>query len=203
MISIYRNFKKPEQTVRDEINNPALKNFLDEAIKNRLSRCVRCGYTAPKFQLCINETCDDENIKPIIVCPLCYMAERLEVAAEYGVGTLIWLPEMSQAGLNYFTHVIFNEFAKNKDNLTGISKCAEVETLYSRYFTKIFELNQMFNKDAHDPYVMASSLGLLNEDEYKNRGKILHGVRFILKKDSLSNMFDYYTKNIYPKLASG
>ena len=203
MLSIYRNFKKPEQTVRDEIDNPVLKQYLEDAIKNRRSRCCRCGYTAPKFQLCINETCDDTNIKPVIVCPLCYMTERLEIAAEYNVGTLIWLPEMSQVGLNYITHIIFNEFEKKKRPDSGILSCSEVESLYARYFTKIYELNNMFNKDAHDPIIMASSLSLLSENDYKNRGEILYGVRFILRKDTLAPMFQYYSTRIYPKLEKG
>jgi intracellular multiplication protein IcmJ len=74
--------------------------------------CQYCGFQAKEFQEVINLDCNYRNNKTsnmITACCFCSQCLFLETIGldEMGGGQLIYAPEMTQADLNSFCHVLF------------------------------------------------------------------------------------------------
>ncbi len=74
--------------------------------------CRFCGFQARQFQEIINLDCNYHNNKlsnlatACCFCAQCFFLEAVG-KGEYGGGTLIYLPEISQPNLNGLCHVLF------------------------------------------------------------------------------------------------
>lgn len=75
--------------------------------------CQYCGFKAEKFQEVINKDSNYRNNKlsnlatACIFCTQCFFLEAVG-KSDFGGGTLIYLPEMSQVDLNALCHVLFS-----------------------------------------------------------------------------------------------
>lgn len=195
MLSIYRSLQYPEKTIRQELEDVRLQDYLNDQLKRKNAKCNCCGFVSPKFQFCIDANCNPDNIKPMILCPLCYMSMRLEIAGEKSVGSVVWCPEISQVAINHYIHVVINDFINGKKDI-------EIQSIYSKLFNRSFELNHVVSQGSTDPAVLSSALARLSDDDYINRHKITSGMRFIPKKDALPVIFEYYSKSVYPRLST-
>lgn len=86
--------------------------FHDKVLKRDNYTCQFCGFQATQFQEVINIDNDYSNNKlsnMATACPFCEQCMFIESVGvgEYGGGTLVFLPEISQAELNSFCHVLF------------------------------------------------------------------------------------------------
>ncbi len=79
-------------------------------------QCQFCGFTAVEHMEIINKDCNYTHNKMsnlITACPFCTQCFFLDAVGQgdFGGGTLIYLPELSQADLNALCHVLFTTIA--------------------------------------------------------------------------------------------
>lgn len=92
--------------------DPAFRAFRDKVLERDNYTCQFCGFQAKEFQDVINLDSNYQNNKlsnlvtACCFCAQCFFLESVGVG-EHGGGTLVFLPEVSQAELNSFCHVIF------------------------------------------------------------------------------------------------
>lgn len=92
--------------------DPAFLKFSERVFKRDNYTCQFCGFQARIYQEVINLDQDYRNNKlnnMITACCFCTQGFFLEAVGknEYGGGTLIYLPELSQTELNGLCHVLF------------------------------------------------------------------------------------------------
>lgn len=100
--------------------DPAFSDFRDKVFERDHHTCQFCGFQANIYQDVVNLDQDYQNNKlsnmvtACCFCSQCFFMESIG-KAEYGGGTMVYLPEISQADLNGLCHVLFCAISSNTD----------------------------------------------------------------------------------------
>ncbi len=94
----------------------AFRAFQDKIFSQQNHTCQFCGFQSRQFQEIVNLDVNFHNNKRsnlATACPLCMQCFFLESVgnSDFGGGSLIVLPEMSQSQLNALCHVLFAQMA--------------------------------------------------------------------------------------------
>ena len=92
--------------------DPAFLSFQDKVFARDEHTCQYCGFQAKEYQEVVNQDgdCHNNRLDNLnTACPFCAQCFFLEAIgkSDFGGGTLIYLPEMSQGELNALCHVLF------------------------------------------------------------------------------------------------
>ena len=93
-------------------SDPAFAKFAEKVLERDNHTCQYCGFQAKQFQEVINQDNNYQNNKLsnlATACCFCAQCSFLEAVGkgDYGGGTLVYLPEMTQEELNGLCHVLF------------------------------------------------------------------------------------------------
>ena len=119
--------------------------------------CQFCGFQARQYQDVMNQDGDFANNKlsnlatACCFCAQCFFVESVG-AAGYGGGTLIYLPELTQAQLNSICHVLFCAITNN----TGYKNTAQV--IYRALKARAQEVEAKFGEGFSDPAVLGQMI---------------------------------------------
>lgn len=119
--------------------------------------CRFCGFQARLYQDVVNLDGNYTNNKPdnlvtaCCFCSQCFFMESVGVGG-YGGGTLIYLPELSQAELNSLCHVVFCAIT----NDTGYKSSAQ--TIYRSFKFRSQAVEEKFGEGTSDPAIFGHLL---------------------------------------------
>ncbi len=120
--------------------DPAFQSFADKVFMRDQYTCQFCGYCATDKLDVINQDSNYANNKLsnlVTACNLCAQCFFLDAVGkgEFGGGTLIYLPALSQAELNALCHVLF------ASTLCGNSYSIQAKNIYRglRLQTQVIE----------------------------------------------------------------
>lgn len=121
----------------------------------------------------MNDPRDSEVVTACIFCEQCF---SLETVGPMASGTLIWLPEISQATLHHMMRAVYASRAQIDIAPENIKNCAD--RTFEVLFNRRGEAKRRIGTD--DPMVLAAAL-LENVDEatYHKRQEKLDGVRLM------------------------
>jgi intracellular multiplication protein IcmJ len=100
--------------------DPAFQAFSKKVLRRDNYTCRFCGFQARDYQEIVNFDQNYHNNKlsnlvtACCFCAQCFFLESVGIGG-YGGGTLICLPEISQAQLNSFCHVLFCAIANDTE----------------------------------------------------------------------------------------
>jgi intracellular multiplication protein IcmJ len=141
--------------------------------------CQFCGFQAKLFQEVVNLDEDYTNNRLVNLktaccfCAQCFFIESVGVGG-YGGGTLIYLPELSQAELNGFCHVLFCAIT----NDTGYKNSAQ--TIYRNFKFRSQIVEKKFGEGTSDPAIFGQLIidsGALNTPDTSD--KLFKNVRLL------------------------
>ncbi|NKB46536.1 MAG: HNH endonuclease [Legionellales bacterium] len=144
----------------------AFRVFAEKVFKRDQYTCQFCGFQAKDYQEVINLDNNYQNNKlsnMVTSCCFCAQCQFVESvgAGDYGGGTLIFLPEMSQAELNSFCHVVFCAIT----NDTGYKTSAQ--SAYRSLKFRSQALEQKFGDGSSNPAIFGQLLidaGVVQDD---------------------------------------
>lgn len=119
--------------------------------------CRFCGFQAKNYQDVVNLDGNYTNNKmdnlatACCFCSQCFFMESVGVGG-YGGGTLIYLPELSQAELNSLCHVVFCAIT----NDTGYKSSAQ--TIYRSFKFRSQAVEEKFGEGTSDPAIFGHLL---------------------------------------------
>ena len=119
--------------------------------------CRFCGFQARLYHDVVNLDGDYSNNKPenlvtaCCFCSQCFFMESVGVGG-YGGGTLIYLPELSQAELNSLCHVVFCAIT----NDTGYKSSSQ--TIYRSFKFRSQAVEEKFGEGTSDPAIFGHLL---------------------------------------------
>ncbi|MBI1273804.1 MAG: type IV secretion protein DotN [Alphaproteobacteria bacterium] len=137
--------------------------------------CQYCGFRSSRFQRVIPRdwaAADTSASNLVTACTFCEQCFALETVTAMGSGSLLWLPEISQADLNHIARAIY--VAKAEDSGLATAADSALEALKARRS----DIKRRIGGD--DPMILATVLlENLEDDEYRKRGEKLDGVRLL------------------------
>jgi len=138
-------------------DDPSFLAFYKKVLVRDHYACQFCGFQARDFQEVINLDNDYGNNKlsnmvtSCVFCAQCFFIESVGVG-EYGGGSLIYLPEISQPDINSFCHVLFCAISNN----TGYKDTAQTIYRSLRFRSQVVE--EKFGEGTHNPAVFGQTL---------------------------------------------
>lgn len=151
--------------------DPAFAAFCKRIWERDFYTCQFCGFQAREFQEVVNL---DQNYSRNILnnmataccfCTQCFFLEAVGLN-DYGGGTLIYLPEISQSDLNAFCHVLFCAMS----NATAYQ--ASAQSIYRSLKFRAQQVEEQFGSGCSKP----ANFGQMVLESTKTNDKIVSDI---------------------------
>jgi len=121
--------------------------------------CKYCGFISDKYQVVVNINNDyspgqskDANLATACVfCAQCLFLDGIGHDNAWG-GSLVYLPEISQADLNHFCRVLFTSMLRDAPYK------GKLQTVYLSLKDRENTVNEIFGPKSSDPYTFGQAL---------------------------------------------
>ena len=137
--------------------DPAFLSFSEKVLRRDNYTCQFCGFQARDFQEIVNldQNYNNNKLSNLVTaccfCSQCFFLEAVGVG-DFGGGTLIYLPEIKQADLDSFCHVLFCAIA----NDTGYKTTAQ--SIYRSLKIRSQTVEEQFGEGMSNPAVLGQLL---------------------------------------------
>jgi len=182
-------------------DDPAFQSFKTKIFERDDYTCQFCGFQAQEYQEVINidheyrNNTVDNMITSCVFCAQCLFLDSVGVG-DFGGGTLIYLPEVSQAELNSFCHVIFCAMA----NDTGYK--ATSQSIYRSFKFRAQMVEKEFGEGSSDPAVFGQLL-LDNQDVSPDLVRtMLVDVRLLPSRAKFKKQIEHWAVTALDELAA-
>ncbi len=180
--------------------DPAFAKFSEKVFRRDNYTCQFCGFQAKEYQEVINRDQNYYNNKlPNMVTACCFCTQCFfldAVGVSYGGGTLIYLPEISQASLNSFCHVIFCAIT----NDTGYRSTAQ--SIYRSFKFRAQVVEDQFGEGASDPGVFSQLLIDTQSDNLSIIKDLLTNVRLLPSRARFKTQIETWAATALEELGS-
>lgn len=180
--------------------DPRFKTFEQKVLQRDRYTCQLCGFQARLYQDIINLDGDYTNNKldnlatSCCFCAQCFFIESVGVGG-YGGGSLIYLPELSQAEVNSLCHVLFCAIT----NDTGYKNTAQ--TIYRSFKFRAQTVEDKFGEGTSDPAIFGHLLidsGHISDDISE---KILKDVRLLPSRAKFRKQIEHWAASALEEIA--
>ncbi len=184
MIGISKHYKKitltEEQTtlLLEEQKHPQSDEYL----------ICGCGLPMGKDNYHLKMKGEDEVVA---ICPLCVYPEQIDKIASAKMGTLVFMPDMTQEQVNAFA--LYSAFIKEFDD-------ADLEDLVED-INSVMQKRQEVLENTHgegssDPAIFCQFLYLMTDEQYEQRGRFVKHIRYIPSKTVIVEDLKFLKTNI-------
>lgn len=182
-------------------SKPDFQRFSEKVFERDNYTCQFCGFQARNYQ----EAVDLEqnyarfnlptSVTACCFCTQCFFLESVGVG-NFGGGTLIYLPEITQTGLNSFCHVIFCAIA----NDTGYKPTAE--SIYRSLKFRSQQIEEQFGEGSSEPATFGQLL--IDSDNINNAElnlAIKQNIRLLPSRARFKTQIDRWAEAALTELA--
>lgn len=179
--------------------DPAFLKFSEQVFERDHYICQFCGFQAQQYQEVINLDQNYRNNKLhnlVTACCFCTQCFFLEAVgkSDYGGGTLIYLPEFSQAELNSLCHVLFCAIA-NAANFR-----ADAQTLYHSLKLRAQIVEEKVGEGMSNPALLGQIL-IENKDSDKHIAS-LNKLRLLPSRSKFSQQINEWATTAIQELVT-
>lgn len=156
--------------------------------------CQFCGFQAMSHMEVINLDQDYANNvidNMVTSCPLCTQCWFLEKVGqeEFGGGTLIYLPEVSQARLNGLCHVLFCAMSN------ASTYYADAQTIYRELKLRNTPVEKYFGEGMSDPAVYGRAILDSHVERTLDKGlALLENMRLLPSRSKFKGIVDQWAQ---------
>lgn len=161
--------------------------------------CRYCGFFAKEFQEIVNI---DQNYKnndinnlatACCFCAQCFFLDAVGLDGNTG-GTIIHMPEVSQADLNNFCRVLYCSMDKES------AYKGKLQSVYMSLKDRGNEVVNCFGPDANDPRVFGQGVLDANLKKEQLQHDVLKHLRLLPSKKAFAVQIDYWKKTVFAKV---
>lgn len=180
--------------------DPAFRTFSEKVFRRDRYICQFCGFQARDYQEVINLDQNYRNntlgnmITSCCFCAQCFFIQAVGLS-DYGGGTLIYLPEITQPDLNSFCHVLFCAIT----NDTGYSESAQ--NIYRSFKFRAQQVETQFGEGASSPAFFGQMVIETYGGEPKNLDTILKDVRLLPSRAGFKMQIEHWAALALQELA--
>jgi len=180
--------------------DPRFKTFEQKVFQRDRYTCQFCGFQARLYQDIINLDGDYNNNRLVNLataccfCSQCFFIESVGVGG-YGGGTLVYVPELTQAEMNSLCHVLFCAIT----NDTGYKNSAQ--TIYRSFKFRSQVVEDKFGEGTSDPAIFGHLLidsGHINDDVAT---KIFNNIRLLPSRAKFRKQIEHWAASALEEIA--
>lgn len=181
--------------------DPAFRAFEKKIFTRDNYSCQFCGFQAREYQDVVNLDHDYRNNKmsnlatACCFCSQCFFLESVGVG-DYGGGTLIYLPEITQGELNSFCHVLFCAIT----NDTGYKTTAQ--SIYRSFKFRSQVIEEKFGEGSSAPSAFGQLLIECGVDSSDTSDALLADVRLLPSRAKFRKQIEHWAANALDELAT-
>jgi len=181
--------------------NAAFGAFQKKILHRDRYTCQFCGFQARQYQDLVNLDGNYRNNKARNIvtaccfCTQCFFLESVGVG-DFGGGTLIYLPEISQEQLNSFCHVIFCAIT----NDTGYK--ASAQSIYRSFKFRSQLVEDALGEGSSSPSTVGQLLIDSAKTDIKEQQKLLDGVRLLPSRAKFRQQIERWAATALDELSS-
>lgn len=182
----------------EQDNSASMKEVRSKVFERDRHTCRYCGFKAKSWQEVhhINDDHSDMTMSNLATaCAFCHQCFHLGLAGSTAGGTLIWLPEISQAELN---HLARSLFVAMRDDKSKIYAAASV--LYMSLESRGVFLEQNFAPGASNPGVFGQAFLKMKPEVYANRADFMTNIRLLPMRSRFEAQIKYWTEVVFRDL---
>lgn len=174
--------------------DPRFKKFSEKVWRRDDYTCQYCGFQASQFQQVVNKDNNYRNSKiSNLVTACCFCTQCLFLESinynEYGGGTIIHFPQLSQAELNGLCHVLFCAIAN------ATSYRADAQALYRSLKFRAQTVEQILGEGMSNPARLGQ---VLIDAPIKDRNainkKVMSELRLLPSRTKFSNQINAWAE---------
>ena len=180
--------------------DPQFKTYEEKVLQRDKYTCQFCGFQAKLYQDVVNVDGNYTNnqlvnlVTACCFCSQCFFLESVGVGG-YGGGTLIYLPELSQAELNSLCHVLFCAIT----NDTGYKNSAQA--IYRSFKFRSQAVEEKFGEGTSDPSIFGHLLidaGPVSGDKL---AKITNNIRLLPSRAKFRKQIEQWAASALEEIA--
>ena len=180
--------------------DPRFKTFEQKVFHRDRYTCQFCGFQARLYQDIINLDGDYNNnrlanlVTACCFCTQCFFIESVGVGG-YGGGTLVYVPELTQAEMNSLCHVLFCAIT----NDTGYKSSAQ--TIYRSFKFRSQVVEEKFGEGTSDPAIFGHLLidsGHIADD---TSIKIFKNIRLLPSRAKFRKQIEHWAASALEEIA--
>jgi intracellular multiplication protein IcmJ len=179
--------------------DPRFKTFEEKVFQRDRYACQFCGFQARTDQHVVNLDGNYGNNKlenmatSCCFCAQCFFIESVGVGG-YGGGSLIYLPELSQAALNALCHVLFCAMT----NDTGYKNTAQAIYRGFKFRTQVLE--EKFGEGTSDPAILGHLLIDSNHTSRDQMDIFFRDIRLLPSRAKFRKQIERWAANALEEL---
>lgn len=180
-------------------SNNAFKKMAEKVFVRDDFTCRFCGFQSKEYHEVVNI---DQNYSHNTIdnlatacqfCTMCFFIESVGSDGKSG-GTIIHLPEISQADLNHFSRALFCSFLRDAPYK------GKLQAVYLSLQDRAKPVEEVFGPDAQDPHVFGQSIIDCNLNENQLKHPILTELKFLPARKYYKEQAEYWKKTVFASI---
>ncbi|HAU1356321.1 TPA: HNH endonuclease [Legionella pneumophila] len=176
------------------------KSYEQKIFQRDRYTCQFCGFQARLYQDIVNLDGDYTNnrlsnlVTACCFCAQCFFVESVGVGG-YGGGTLIYLPELTQAELNSLCHVLFCAIT----NDTGYKSSAQ--NIYRSFKFRSQIVEEKFAEGTSDPAIFGQLMIDSGVNSEEIREKLFKNIRLLPSRTKFRKQIEKWAASALEEIA--
>ncbi|HAT1913985.1 TPA: HNH endonuclease [Legionella pneumophila] len=176
------------------------KSYEQKIFQQDRYTCQFCGFQARLYQDIVNLDGDYTNnrlsnlVTACCFCAQCFFVESVGVGG-YGGGTLIYLPELTQAELNSLCHVLFCAIT----NDTGYKSSAQ--NIYRSFKFRSQIVEEKFGEGTSDPAIFGQLMIDSGVNSEEIREKLFKNIRLLPSRAKFRKQIEKWAASALEEIA--
>ncbi|HDV5708721.1 TPA: type IVB secretion system protein IcmJDotN [Legionella pneumophila] len=176
------------------------KSYEQKIFQRDRYTCQFCGFQARLYQDIVNLDGDYTNnrlsnlVTACCFCAQCFFVESVGVCG-YGGGTLIYLPELTQAELNSLCHVLFCAIT----NDTGYKSSAQ--NIYRSFKFRSQIVEEKFGEGTSDPAIFGQLMIDSGVNSEEIREKLFKNIRLLPSRAKFRKQIEKWAASALEEIA--
>lgn len=182
-------------------SNETFKKLEQQILARDQNTCRYCGFTSDKYQVVVNinqdynpgQSTPNNLATACVFCAQCFFLDGLGHDNNWG-GTLIYLPEISQADLNHFCRVLFVSM------LQDAPYKGKLQTAYLSLKDRENIVNTTFGPKSSDPYTFAQTLIDSHLSAAQMQQPIIANLRVLPDRKCFTEEINYWKATVFAQI---
>ncbi|MDI1352283.1 MAG: type IVB secretion system protein IcmJDotN [bacterium] len=177
------------------------KDYEQKVLQRDKYTCQFCGFQARLFQEIVNLDHDYTNnrlsnlVTACCFCAQCFFIESVGVGG-YGGGTLVYVPELTQAEINSLCHVLFCAIT----NDTGYK--ASAQNIYRSFKFRSQAIEEKFGEGTSDPAIFGQLMIDTGVNQEETRARLFKNIRLLPSRAKFRKQIEKWAASALEEIAN-